>query len=133
MGRIFCWFFGVYFLLISACPRMDISQLWYIADALRHFNVHFVESLEKGQDYNLWSFFSDHYVKVVQHTHENGESSHDQLPAQQLQEGISIAMVWTIFTFTDENVESDKMDFSYKGVGLFVDFSSGVDHPPSLS
>jgi hypothetical protein len=79
MKRVFSTFFSIYFALASLMPMTDFSQFSRIYEAVKHSKEHLQEAQAAGKDYNLWTFFLEHFVAPQNHEHSD-KNSHDHLP-----------------------------------------------------
>ncbi|MCB0651978.1 MAG: hypothetical protein KDC85_11940 [Saprospiraceae bacterium] len=74
---------ALYFLLGSAFPNTDFSQITRILNLRDHFNQHKQEKNSQNQPFSFTEFLTSHYTQPNQHQHPNGHC-HQNLPLHQL-------------------------------------------------
>ncbi len=130
MKKPFALFFAAYFLLGGFLPRMDFSQLLYLADAVEHFHCHQLEMESEGEDFSWIDYLFLHFINPDTHQHQD-HHEHDQLPLHQFAQGLQFvaAVQYTLgdHTFSTERsaILPEVLDF-YQS-----DFTGAIDHPPS--
>jgi len=73
-----------YMLIGSLIPRTDFSQLVHLGDLKAHYLTHKAEAIANNQTLSFLEFCYIHFVDTSQHSEDNHESEHNQLPFQSL-------------------------------------------------
>ena len=130
MKRSFSIFFALYLMVGSIFPNMDFDQFSKIPQLLEHFNEHQQEAKASGEECSFIEFISMHLF--FPNSHENDHHSHDSLPMQHL----AFSAQWIVSPSPLFMIISQ--DNSYQEDGHYYldfissDFTSGLDHPPSI-
>jgi hypothetical protein len=130
MKRVFSTFFSIYFALASLMPFTDFSQFSRIYEAVKHSNEHIRQAQAEGRDYDLWTFFVEHFVTPEDHQHSD-KNTHDHLPLKVID---SHSMKLSLQESFALNISMDDFDAtslcSFYLAMSSLDSESGLDRPP---
>ncbi len=132
MKRLFAIFFAWYFLLGGLMPRMDFSQLLFVAEAVEHFYCHQHESTTQGHRFTLADFLSMHFFSEETHEHE-ANHAHDDLPFQQFSHTFQIAIAEVIAHSAPVGLMESPAAIGHLVSLYSYDYCQGIDHPPSAA
>lgn len=120
-----------YMLIGSLIPRTDFSQLMHLGDLKAHYLEHQAEAATKNQSISFLDFCYIHFIDSSEHSEDNHEEEHQQLPFKSLnsivalksQEGITLPK--TAYQFSFPAIPSYISPFYLNG------FLTTICQPPS--
>lgn len=130
MKKVFSTFFSFYFALASLMPFTDFSQFGRIYEAVKHSKEHIKQAQAEGKNYDLWTFFVEHFVTPENHQHPD-KNTHDHLPLKVIDTHSMKLSMQESFAL---NISIDDFDVptvsSYYLTLSSLDSTSGLDRPP---
>ena len=120
-----------YMLIGSLIPRTDFSQLIHLGDLRAHYLEHQAEAASKNKSISFLDFCYIHFIDSSEHTEDNHEEEHQQLPFQSLNSIVALKSHEGIILPKTENEFSFPAISSYISPFYLKGFLTTICQPPS--